>query len=290
MVEPAKKFSMRKAQTMTALGGAGRSIFILLTLALSLLIAERTQLVSTAPVRTAIADAMEPVLRTLRQPVLAVETAFENAGSLRHLYEENLRLKDENARLLAWQAAAQRLERENSALRALTRFGAPQRPTVLSARVIAGRGGPFLHTVLIDAGDDDGLALGDAVLDSAGLIGRVVQPGRSTARVLLITDLNSRIPVLVERTGSRAILSGTNGPRPALLFGEELQNLVPGDRIVTSGDGSLFPADLPLGEVEKLDDRQIWVRPYAELDQLEFIRIIHHQVPSPPQDLLPGRI
>jgi len=281
---------MRKAQTATPLGGLGRSIFLLSTIAISLMVAERSQLLSTAPLRAAITDAMEPVFKGLKQPVAAIESALTNIGSLSNLYSENLRLRDENARLLAWQTAAQRLERENAALRALTRFGAPERPTILSARVIADQGGPFLHTLLIDAGGDDGLSAGDAVLDSAGLIGRIVQPGRSTARVLLITDLNSRIPVLIERTGSRAILKGTNGPRPTLLFGDKLQNLVPGDRIVTSGDGALFPADIPLGEVEKFDDRQIWVRPYAELDQLEFVRVVHHQPPQPPQDLSPGRI
>lgn len=257
---------------------------------MALMIAERANLVSTQPIRAAISDAMEPVFKVLKQPVTAVENAVTNMGSLYHLYEDNLRLKDENARLLAWQAAAQQLERENAALRALTRFGTPDRPTVLSARVIADRGGPFLHTVLIDTGTDDGLAVGDAVLDAAGLIGRIIQPGQSTARVLLITDLNSKIPVLVERTGARAILSGTNGPRPGLVFGEELQNLVPGDRIITSGDGSLLPSDIPLGEVEKLDDQRVWIRPYAQLNRLEFVRVIHHQTPSAPQDLRPGRI
>lgn len=290
VIEPAKKFTMRKAQTMAPLGGAGRSVFLLLSIAVALLVAERANLVSTLPIRAAVSDAMEPVLITLRQPVTAFENVVANIGSLHGLYEDNLLLREENARLLAWQTAAQRLERENAALRALTHFGAPDRPTVLSARVIAGQGGPFLHTVLIDAGEADGLAVGDAVLDAAGLIGRIVQPGQSTARVLLITDLNSKIPVLIERTGSHAILNGTNGPRPSLVFGEELQNLVPGDRIVTSGDGSLLPADLPLGEVEKIDDRSIWIRPYAQLNRLEFVRIVHHLVPSAPQDLRPGRI
>src|SRR4029453_1678845 len=91
-------------------------------------------------------------------------------------------------------------------------------PTALPGRIVADAGGPFVHTVLVDAGTEDGAARGMAAVNERGMIGRVIEVGRHSARVLLLTDFNSRIPVLVEPSRDQAILAGNNTRRLTLVF------------------------------------------------------------------------
>ena len=110
----------------------------------------------------------------------------------------------------------------------------------------------------------------------AGLVGRVTEVGSRTARVLLITDLNSRIPVIMETSRARAILVGTNGARPRLLYWPEGVQPQEGERIVTSADANAFPANLPVGTVHHTASGVPEVQPFAMLNRLEVVRIFDY--------------
>jgi rod shape-determining protein MreC len=115
-------------------------------------------------------------------------------------------------------------------------------------------------------------------LDERGLVGRVTEVGSRTARVLLITDLNSRIPVIMETSRARAILVGTNGARPRLLYWPEGVQPQEGERIVTSAEANAFPANLPIGTVRHTANGVPEVQPFAQLNRLEVVRIFDYSL------------
>jgi rod shape-determining protein MreC len=113
-------------------------------------------------------------------------------------------------------------------------------------------------------------------LTGDGLAGRIAEVGRRSARVLLLTDINSRVPVLVERTRDRAILAGDNSNHPQLLYLKPRAELRVGDRVVTSGDGGVFPAGLPVGVVDSIEDGVVGIAPFVDWDRMEYLRIVDY--------------
>ena len=230
------------------------------------------------------ADLAVPALQLLNQPVLAVRGLADKAGKLLALHEENRRLRDENRRLLAWQSEATRLGVENKALREMLRVPmVEQAPMWTAARIVGDSGGPFTQTRLIGAGSNRGIANGMAVVTENGLAGRVVQTGERSARVMLLTDFNSRIPVIVESSRDRAILQGDNGPDPRLDFLPLNPRLAAGDRVLTSGDGGLLPAGLVVGQVASVSEDGVTVAPYVDWARLDWVTILRTE-PLPPPD------
>jgi rod shape-determining protein MreC len=128
--------------------------------------------------------------------------------------------------------------------------------------------------VLINVGARDGILDGWATMDGLGLVGRVSGVGERTARVLLLTDVNSRIPVTIQPSGQQALLMGDNSQTPLLDFIEAREDVSPGDRIVTSGDGGLFPPGLLVGQVVETTDGRLRARLSADLVRLQFLRVM----------------
>jgi rod shape-determining protein MreC len=224
--------------------------------------------------RIAITDAVVPILRAMSEPASAIAQMTANLRELAAIREQNAELRAANDQLLQWQSIAQRLEAENRSLRGL--LSTVPEPTVasVSARVVADTGGAFAQSVLLMGGTSDGVDKGDVVITGEGLVGRVTQTGYKSSRVLLITDINSRIPVSVGESANRAILAGDNSLRPRLLYVGNQTPLVPGDKVVTSGDGDAFPPGLPIGRVVRTEDGVIEVEPYVARDQLQHVRVV----------------
>jgi len=248
----------------------------LLALSLGLLALGRADPQMMERGRAYIVDTSAPVLATLARPIDGVRGAVVEAQLLLSLYEQNQALRDENLRLRDWQTAARRLEQENVALRTLLTLRPEPRTAVVAARVIADGGGPFVRTLVIDAGVDAGVEDGNVVVDGSGVVGRITAAGRNSSRVLLLTDLNSRVPVRIEGSRQRAVLAGDNSDRPRLAFLPATVKVRPGDRLVTSGDGGLFPSGLPVGVVDAVGPDGIRVRTWSGLEALEFIRVVRY--------------
>ena len=234
----------------------------------------KAETVAVESVRAGVVDVVAPVMAALSQPIATVSVGFDRIGNFFDVYEENERLRQQNTRLLQWQSAALALSTENSSLRKMLNFVPEPGVTFSAARVIGDSGGVFVRSVLINAGTVSGITKGDAVVTGSGLVGRVAESGRQSGRVLLITDLNSRIPVVSEKERVRAILSGDNGASPRLSFLPPNALLSVGERIVTSGHGGIFPAGLPVGTVSSKEDGTIRIRPSVDFDTLEYIRVI----------------
>ncbi len=241
---------------------------LLIMLSVAIIVLGKADQTMFASLRTTLTDDAAPVLVALSRPLGAAATLVDRARGIVTMYQDNLRLEQENKRLLQWQQVALKLSADNRELRRLLKVVPKAAVSYVTARVIANSGGSYVRTVMINAGTDQGVARGQAAITDRGLVGRLTEVGRRAGRVLLITDLNSRIPVVVEGSHANAVLAGDNSERPRLLYASAADGIKVGDRIVTSGIGGVFPPDLPVGVVAALDGNGPRVDPYVELSQL----------------------
>lgn len=223
-------------------------------------------------------DLASPVLEAIARPVAAANRAIADLKEFASLRQENARLREENARLLAWQTAARRLENENERMRELANFREGPEASFITARIVGDSVSAYVRGALLNVGLRAGAASGQAVVTGEGLAGRIAEVGENSARVLFVTDVNSRLPVLIERTRERAILAGDNSPRLRLSLLQSVAGVQRGDRIVTSGDGGSFPVGIPIGEVVETSEGSIRVRPFADFSRLEFVRVVDYGV------------
>lgn len=249
------------------------TFLILLGGAAGLLLLGKTDPLAFERARDYTADVSGPVLNFLSRPVAAIDGIVSHVGSLIDLRAENHRLKAENAALLEWQAVARQLGRENDRLRELMAYERQDVKRFVTGRVI-GVGGSFVRTLLLNVGSDAGVRKGQAAVSGKGLVGRISTVGRRTARLLLITDLNSRIPVMIEDTGHRAILAGDNTRRPHLIFLSADARPTTGQRVVTSGHGGVFPPGVPVGTVDTVGEGGVSIIPGINPDALEYVRLM----------------
>ncbi|HEV2334417.1 MAG TPA: rod shape-determining protein MreC [Stellaceae bacterium] len=226
--------------------------------------------------RTNLTDDAAPVLDVLSRPLGAAASVVDWARGIVTMYQDNVRLTRENERLLQWQQIALKLTADNGELRGLLKSVPDNAVSYVTARVIANSGGGYVRTVMVNGGADRGLARGQAAITGDGLVGRLTEVGRRAARVLLITDLNSRIPVVIESSHASAVLAGDNSGHPRLLYVSEPNTLKIGDRILTSGDGGIFPPGLPVGVVAALGPGEARVEPYVELSRLGYVLIVDY--------------
>lgn len=264
---------------------------LLIGAAIALMIISQSEPGALERFRSGVTDVVTPIVAFFSRPSATVADVVERVESLASLKEENASLREANDRLMRWQSLALRLQRENEELRQALKVVPDPRASYVTARIAGESGGPFVRTALLGAGTRDGVKKGQAVLGGHGLIGRIVDAGEGSARVLLITDLNSRVPVFVEPNRERAILAGDNSDTPRLEFLGAEARIAPGDRIVTSGEGGLFPPGLPVGTVSELGDAEASVRPYAAWDRLEFVSVLDYDLPAPlPATRRAGRV
>jgi rod shape-determining protein MreC len=241
--------------------------------------------------RSALADGLAPIYAALASPLAQIHAAITQTTSLWDMREENDRLRVENEKLRRWQSIALALDTENQRLKASLRWIPDPDASFVTARVVADAGGVYAKAVLLSVGPNNSIRKGEIAVDERGLIGRITEVGARTARVLLITDLNSRIPVILETSRAHAILVGTNGQRPRLQYWPE--GVVPqeGERIVTSAEANAFPANLPVGTVHYTSTGAAEVEPAAMLQKLEVVRIFDYGLTgvTAPERPTPGR-
>lgn len=224
--------------------------------------------------RAAVVDSVVPNFEWAAIPVRRMALMVEDFQSYQRIWEQNQELKRELQQMKAWKEAAVQLEQQNAKLLALNNVRLDPKLTSVSGVVIADSGSPFRQSVLLNVGAQDGVRDGWAVMDGLGLVGRISGVGNSTARVLLLTDTSSRIPVTIQPSGQRALLTGDNSAAPLLDFLENDDLVRPGDQVVTSGDGGVFPAGRLVGQLTRGRDGRLRVRLSADYERLEFLRIL----------------
>lgn len=234
--------------------------------------------------RLAVIDRVVPSMEWAMVPVTGFVNLVSDFRSYQALAAQNDDLRRELQQMKSWKEAALQLEQENARLLDLNNVQLDPQLTYVTGVVMTDSGSPFRQSVLLNVGARDGIVDGWAVMDGIGLVGRISGVGRKISRVILLTDTSSGIPVTIQPSGQKAILAGDNTLNPPLNFIEDRDLVRPGDRVVTSGDGGVFPTDLLVGQVALGTDRRMRVRLSADYGRLEFLRVLRSRPHEPITD------
>ena len=217
---------------------------------------------------------MAPAIDVIRTPVESWKSGRAYVSGVFAAHEENKALRAEIETMRRWQSVSMALETENAALRALMDYVPRTKARYVSAKVLADMQMGSGHELLIDVGDHTGIVQYQPVIDASGLIGRIIDRDNRYARVLTITDANSRIPVVTGDSRIRAILSGTGDAtlRMQFIAGGRLPEL--GESVFTSDDGGLMPSGVVVGTVIRVQDDTVWVRPNRPVSAADYVRVM----------------
>jgi rod shape-determining protein MreC len=252
------------------------AFLLLLAVAIGLIIVSRAESPVAERIRTRVVDAVAPLLDAAAQPITTVSGWLDMIAALPAVHAQNEQLRAEIEQLRQWEFAAHELEAENRSLRALVNAVPDVQGHHIVAHVIADPGGSFVHSLLLNAGRRNGIKPGLAVVNAEGLVGRITEVGERSSRVLLVTDLNSRIPVRLAQTRDRAILAGDNSDEPRIIYLPAGTSVAPGERVVTSGNDGVLPAGLAIGIVSSVGQEGIRIRPLVNWSRLDQVRVIDY--------------
>lgn len=240
------------------------TIVLLVTVGVAMFIMSNAGHPAASRLRSSINDMVVPVLAVAARPFEAVQSAALWVKEMALLRSENIRLKQQNAELLQWQAAAKEMQQENHTLRQLLRVVPSKELSYVTVRMVSDIRGPYIHSALINGGAEAGIKQDQAVVTHEGLIGRTLDVGERSSRVLLLSDINSRVPVLSETSREKSILAGNNNAQPTLIYLPTNSKISVGERIVTSGDGGIFPAGIAVGVVTSVENGEVRIQPYVD--------------------------
>ena len=283
---PRRSTAMRREQNL-ALVGAVVSGAVIATGLLLVLVA-RVNPDGAARMRGVMLDIVTPVWSVVRAPFDGAGRAADWAGDYLAAVDRNRRLETElaAARLELQRAGSDR--RALATLKQLEKVADPARSLIATARIVSATSGSVVRSAMIAAGRREGVGPGLPVIGAQGLIGRTIEAGTVSARVLLLNDPASRIPVIIVRTGQAALVVGTN--RPALELHDKVGADLPllaGDRLVTSGDGGIFPPGIPVGTIIGPEE-PVQVRPSAHPVGAAYVRVETAYMVMPQVTPLPG--
>ena len=247
---------------------------VLIALSFSLMFIGKADLVAMRDLRMSSNDFLAPVIDFVSAPIRGVETMAEGIRTVASLRAENVRLQAENDLLQRWRRRAEILESENQQLRSVTGTVSDENRSLITARAVTAPGGSFAHTILIAIGDESGIAAGDPVITSNGLVGIVYEVGRAYARVLMISDINARIPVMLASSSWPGLTIGRNGEYLELAFLPAEARPEVGELVLTSGHGGILPAGLAVGRVDRVNGDNIRVRPAVEFRNLGYVSVL----------------
>lgn len=250
------------------------SLLLLLLLAISLLLFQAAKKDKIEAFRDHALGVITPIIEVLGLPVGYVQDFFGALGHLGTVYTENAELKAENIKLTAQQDEMRLLKAENRYLRKMMNVIPESKIFYITARVVADASTPYNHSILINTGISNGVERGMVAFSDNGVVGRVVSVDDNSSRILLLTDLNARVPAITELARERAIAAGTNGTLLKLDYLPEDTHVKVGEQVITSGDGAYFPQGLVVGIVESVKDNEVLVRPLFDEQRLEYVTLV----------------
>jgi rod shape-determining protein MreC len=245
---------MANAWKIARKSNAQLPLVIVIALAIVLVLLGKAQSGLLDQARVHVTDMLAPMLEKVRAPVAGFGRWAGSVTEIFSVYEQNLKLKEENARLRQWRNVAIVLQGRVGRYQTLLHAVPDPKMNAVLARVIGRANRPFLQTMILDAGRQHHALPGQAVVDARGMIGRIYLTGTRTSWVILLTDLNSRIPVTISTSSGnsgniQAIMTGDNSAYPTLDMVSHSVTLHDGDQVTSSGDGGLLPSALPIGTV-----------------------------------------
>ena len=277
MVRPVNKTYLLRLTSFAKGKAHGFGTTILILFSILLLIMGKVNENSLSMFKSYFLDISSRILSLIGKPVNSVSDGFYKINDIVFLYSENQNLKQENESLNKWKDLALKLLIENEELKKLLNSAKVDSQKFKTAKVISNSGGSYVKTITINIGSNDGVKVGNPVLNNWGMIGRVVDLGKNASRVLLTVDINSQIPVYFEKSLHRAILVGNNSNMLELKFLKKRVLLIDKERLMTSGEGGVLPRGLPVGVYSKKlnqDREKLIVIPSKNWDKLSLLKVI----------------
>ena len=259
---------------------AAVAVVVAIVVGVALLLSDRRETLQTHAYgvgRQVFDTADKPVSSVLGAPAHWARQLTEYVHGYMFAVSENRRLRQQIADLKQWRDVAIALQDTNLRYKAILGLKTDPPIPMVTGRVVLDTRGPFANTRLANVGNEKGVKVGNPVMSDRGLVGRVGGVTHGASRVLLLTDVASRTPVLIDRTDARAILLGDGGSNPRLAYLRGQEPVKEGDRILTSGDGGVFPRGLPVGFAAKGLDGAWRVRLDSDLNAIDFIRVLEFQ-------------
>jgi len=198
------------------------------------------------------------------------------------VFNKYQKLKEENAQLKEQTYDPNFLKFENEQLKKLLDEQMESPINLVGARVMLDKQSPYLNSFIINSGSNKEIKKGMAVLDGKNFIGRIVDVNFFSSRILLITDLNSKIPVLIEPEGYHAILSGDGSEQPVLEFLPENNTVETGNKVYTSGKEGIFSPGIPIGKVIE-EDNNLVVSLFSDFSQITFVNVVTESIDTEDQ-------
>ena len=252
-----------------------RFFIIVIVLALALLfVLWRTDNQRLERFRYALVEEIVPSSNFFLKPVALAYQMIADFSSYTKLYSQNQDLKRELQKMTGWKEAALQLEQKNAQLSILNNVKLNSTINWITGQVVADSGSPFNQSALLNIGFREGVKDGSAAMSGLGLVGRVSGVGKKICRVILLTDVSSSIPVLIQKTGQRGLVIGDNSFNPTLSFLESSRAVKAGMRVVTSGQGGVLPPNLLVGSIAVDSSGQLRVILAAELKELNYLRVL----------------
>ncbi len=225
-------------------------------------------------VRVLVMDMTDSLVEAAGAPTRAVNTLMEGAQDWALAYQKVEDLTQENKELREHLARMRIFREENKSLKKLLKVTERHPRKIVSGKVILYPGRPFIKSMLIDSGVEEGMEPHLPVITAEGLVGRTLEVADHTTRVLLLTDLNSKIPVIVKPLNEQAILVGDNTEMPTLKYLPYESKIQPGHIIETSGRGGVFPAGVLVGIVESVNDGKVKIKTAVDLEAVSFVTAV----------------
>ena len=249
------------------------SLFVLVLISILLLYIDTVETKPLNYIRSFVKDTIYRGSFVVAAPSKVFSNITSYIGEHVNLYSNYNELKKENEELRNNISQSDFLELENTQLRRLIEEQVTSDANLVSARVMLDKQSPYLNSFIINIGSNKKIKNGMAVLHGNYFVGRIVDVNFFSSRVLLVTDLNSKIPVIIEPSAYHAILTGHGGDvEPSLAYLPKVHNIKNDDKVYTSGKEGIFPAGIPIGQIKIIDD-QIKVLLFSDLNQITFVNI-----------------
>jgi rod shape-determining protein MreC len=230
---------------------------------------DRAIIALTSPIQTLITWTLD-----------GVSDGIQNYIYLLNTRRDNLALLEQNRELVRTISVLREAEQENRRLRALLDFRESRSIQTLVARVIAKDVSSEYRAIRINRGESDGIRQNMAVITAEGIVGRVLRTTDKTADVVTVLDLLSAVDAIVERSRARGVIEGLTDEVCQLKFALRTDDIEPGDLLITSGLGGVFPKGVPIGTVSKVNrksygiSQEVEVRPRVDFTRLEEVLVV----------------
>ena len=268
-----RKFENKKILSIGNIGQ--RSIYFgLIISTILIMLIGKSDLAIVNRISLLLTDLSAPVIATISRQTQIIGDSFVFLKNTTSLRKENRSLYEENLRLKKFEIMYQIYESENLVLKNQLNLIPLRVPNFKTVRAISAPGNVFAHSMLLNAGHLDGIEKGNAVLFNGIFIGQILKVGKNSSRVLLISDINSKIPIVVSNNRIPSILTGENLVLPSLQFLPNNVKIDDGSIVQTSGHGGLLPAGIPIGSTVNSPTDKIYVRPAIDLNLIDYVQVL----------------